>query len=100
MTDPGKIGWRNRIRPFGSGIYALASASLIMIATLPLYSALRPRTVLIIFSGLCIAFYFVWNWALYERPAELARKFPITSKELRRRKKELYDWLASQGRRR
>jgi hypothetical protein len=38
-------------------------------------------------------------WALVDRPAELDRKFPTSSKELRRRKKELYDWLDSLGRR-
>jgi hypothetical protein len=100
MTEPGKIGWRRRIRLFGNWIYSLASASLVMLATSPLYAALRIRSVLLIFIGLCVAFYFVWNWVLYERPAELEKKLPISSKEFRRRKKELYDWLAAQGRRR
>jgi hypothetical protein len=36
---------------------------------------------------------------LVDRPVELDRKFPTSSKELRRRKKELYDWLDSLGRR-
>ena len=53
----------------------------------------------LVFIGLWIGFYFAGVWALNERPAELAKKFPIASNELRRRKKEFYDWLASQGRR-
>jgi hypothetical protein len=55
--------------------------------------------ILSIFVGLCVGFYFVGIWVIIERPAELNRKFPITGKEFRRRKKELYDWLASQSRR-
>ena len=51
------------------------------------------------FVCLWIGFYFTGNWILVERPAELDRKFPISSKELRRRKKEFYDWVDSLGRR-
>jgi hypothetical protein len=38
-------------------------------------------------------------WTLVDRPTEPDRKFPTSSKELRRRKKGLYDWLDSLGRR-
>jgi predicted PurR-regulated permease PerM len=51
------------------------------------------------FVCLWIGFYFTGIWMLVERPAELDRKFPISSKELRRRKKEFYDWVDSLGRR-
>jgi hypothetical protein len=93
MTEPSKTGWRYRIRPVGSSMYAMASAVLATIAILPFYPALRPRSVLLIFVGLCVVFYFVWIWVFYERPAELEKKVPISSKELRRRKKEFYDSL-------
>jgi hypothetical protein len=48
---------------------------------------------------LWIGFYFTGIWMLVERPAELDKKFPISSKELRRRRKEFYDWVDSLGRR-
>jgi hypothetical protein len=40
-----------------------------------------------------IGLYGAGFWALVDRPVELDRKFPTSSKELRRRKKELNDWL-------
>jgi len=46
-----------------------------------------------------IGFYLAVFWALVYRQAELNKKFPISSQELRRRKKEFYDWLAARGRR-
>jgi 4-hydroxybenzoate polyprenyltransferase len=51
-----------------------------LIIILPLYG----------FSTLVLAF----AWRVYfERPKELDKKIPISSKELRRRKKEFYDSL-------
>jgi hypothetical protein len=41
--------------------------------------------------------YFVGLWIRSRE--ELNKKIPVSSKELHRRKKRLYDWLASQGRR-
>jgi hypothetical protein len=51
--------------------------------------------IFICLSLACIAGF----WALVDRPTAPDRKFPTSSKELRRRKKELYDWLDSLGRR-
>jgi hypothetical protein len=64
-----------------------------------LWHGLHIALTLLLFVGLWIGFYFAGVWASTERRAELERKFPISSKELRRRKKEFFDWLASQGRR-
>jgi predicted PurR-regulated permease PerM len=55
--------------------------------------------ILLTFVCLCIGFYFTGIWMLVERPTELERKFPVSSKELRRRKKEFYDWVDSLGKR-
>jgi hypothetical protein len=52
-----------------------------------------------IFVGLLVGGYAAGYWVSFERPKELAKKIAINSKELRRRKKEFFDWLASQGRR-
>ena len=54
---------------------------------------------LFVFVALWIGFYFTGVWAAVDRPAELNRKLPVSSKELRRRKKEFYDWLGTRGRR-
>ena len=39
-----------------------------------------------------MVFYALVEW-YWNRPAELATKFPISAKELRRRRKEFYDNL-------
>ena len=54
---------------------------------------------LLIFIGFWTGFYFAGLWAMVDRPAELDRKFPISNKELRARKKAFYSWLNSQRRR-
>jgi hypothetical protein len=51
---------------------------------------------LLIFMGIWLGFYAAGSWAFF---AQLNTKIPISGKELRRRKKEFYDWLASLGHR-
>jgi hypothetical protein len=63
------------------------------------WTGLHTAPTLLVFAGLWIGFYFAGIWAATDRPAELDKRFPISSKELRRRKKTFYDWLNSQGRR-
>jgi hypothetical protein len=64
-----------------------------------LFHGLRLGFLTVIFIALWIGIYFAGNWAAVDRPAELDRKFPTSSKQLRARTKAFYDWLASQGRR-
>lgn len=52
-----------------------------------------------ILGGLGIGFYFVGKWVFIDRPAELNRKYPTGSAELRRQRKAFFDSLASRGRR-
>jgi hypothetical protein len=52
---------------------------------------------LVIFVAFWIGFYFTGVWVAVDRPSELNRKLPLRGKELQRRKKEFYDWLASPG---
>ena len=52
----------------------------------------------ILLSILGVGLYFVGVWAAVDRPAELDKKIPVNSKELRRRRKQFYDWLTSMGR--
>jgi len=51
----------------------------------------------LIFIVLCVWCYFAGVWALIERPDELNRKYPLSGKELRRRRQQFYDWLDSLG---
>ncbi len=53
----------------------------------------------VILISLGIGFYFLAKWIVVARPAELDKKFPTISAELRRRKKEFFDSLASRGKR-
>jgi D-alanyl-lipoteichoic acid acyltransferase DltB (MBOAT superfamily) len=78
---------------------ATVYATLVVVMVRGLWHGLHVAVTLLLFVGLWIGFYFAGVWASTERRAELDMKFPTSSKELRRRKKEFYDWLASQGRR-
>jgi hypothetical protein len=92
------IGKKNIGRFYGvclATIYATLTTGI----AYSLWRELHIALVLLIFIALWIGFYFTGIWIAVNRPDELKRKSPISSKELRRRKQEFYDWLASQGRR-
>ena len=88
------IGKKALARAFGI-LLATVFAALI---TVLLARRLSPAVALPIFIVLWIVIYFAGVWS-EQRREELARKIPVNSKELRRRTKAFYDWLASQGRR-
>ena len=92
------IGKKNIGRLYGVCL-ATVYATLISGAVYGFWPGLHIALRLLIFLALWIGFYFTGIWTAIDRPAELDRKFPISSKELRTRKKAFYDWLASQGRR-
>jgi hypothetical protein len=92
------IGKKNVGRSYGACL-ATIYATLIIGTVYELSGGLHIILALLIFVVLWIGFYLAGVWAAVERPAELNRKFPISSKEVRRRRKAFRDWLASQGRR-
>jgi len=92
------IGKKNQGRFYGV-LLATMYATLVTGIIYGLWSALHIGSVVSIFVALWIGFYFTGVWAAGDRPAELKRKFPVSSKDLRRRKKEFFDWLGTQGRR-
>ena len=53
---------------------------------------------LVTFIVFAVVFYSFLEW-FRKRPDEIAKRVPTPSRELRRRRKAFYDWLASQGRR-
>jgi hypothetical protein len=89
MTRAGKL----RVQRLGIWLYALASAVLIIVAFGGLYPDFRPRSLLLVFVVLFILFSWVWRWVFFERGPELKKKIPVSSKELRRKKKEFFDDL-------
>jgi len=48
---------------------------------------------ILIYIAVSAIFTVAWTWVFFEWPAELKKKLPISSEELRRRKKEFYDSL-------
>jgi hypothetical protein len=72
------------------------------LATLVIYGFWRkmPIPLIILTSiALTIGFYRTGVWVFVERPDEIKKKVPISSKELSRRTKEFYAWVDSLGRR-
>lgn len=96
--DGNMIGKENAGRIYGA---CLATMWATLIATLLNESlhALSRRAVGVIFVALWMGFYLTGVWATGERKHELDKKFPLSSRVLRERKKELYDWLGSRGKR-
>ena len=89
MTRTGKP----RVQRIGAWLYALAFAVLTIVAFGGLYPHFRARALLVAFFALWILFSFVWRWVFFERGPELDKKIPLSSKELRRRKKAYFDDL-------
>ena len=91
------INKKNTGRLFGA-ILAATFGGLIA-ETIRLWLGLHLAAALLVFIALWVGFYFTGTWMIIERPAELDRKFLISSSELRKRKREFYDWVDSLGRR-
>jgi ammonia channel protein AmtB len=86
---------RKRIERIFGALFATTYAALI---TGGLSHQSRIATLLFVFVVSWIVIYFVGVW-IERRREELTKKIPVSGKELRRRTKQFYDWLASQGRR-
>lgn len=91
------ISKENSGRAYGV-VLAAIYATLITVTVHDVWPRLHIALALL-FIGLFVGIYFTGLWMLVYRPAELDKKFPLSSKELRRRKKEFYAWLDSLGHR-
>jgi hypothetical protein len=78
------------VQRLGSWLYALASAVLALVAFHP---NVRPIFLLVIFVAMWLLFRIAWGWIFFQRRAELDKKILVTSRELRKRKKEFFDSL-------
>jgi len=93
MTREKKTGWRRSVLRIGTAMQAILYAVLVTGIVWRFNPTHSYGALVLIFVGFCIAFYFLWIWVFVERPAELAKKLPISSKELRRKRQEFYDNL-------
>jgi hypothetical protein len=93
MAAPKKTGPLRPLYRAGLWVCALAPATLVTIAIEGFDPRLGPGIVLSVFLVSWVASYFVADWIMFERSDELRKKYPISSKELRRKNKEFYDNL-------
>src|ERR1700757_4440894 len=75
--------------------YAAIYGALIMMVICAYWPGMSIAVFLLLSSAVCIAVYWAGRW-IHARK-ELNKKLPVSSKELRRRKKDFYDRLAKQG---
>ncbi len=80
-------------------LLALVYMSMVAVAVPGLWQRIGTWLTAILLFLLGVGFCFVGVWVVVDRPAELQKKLPISSKQLRKQSKDFYDWLASQGRR-
>jgi hypothetical protein len=93
MTQNEKSGWRGPVLRVGAAMQAMMYAAVVTLIVWRFNPTLHFGALFLIFAGFSVAFYFLWIWVFVERPAELAKKLPISGKELRRKRQEFYDSL-------
>jgi hypothetical protein len=79
----------------GATMYAIVVTYVVYGVWPEMHFALISVTFAVLWIGFCLAIV----WAMLYRREELNTKFPISGAERRRRNKQFYDWLRSQGRR-
>ncbi len=88
-----KSGWRGPVLRIGAAMQAILYAGVVTLIVWQFNPTLRSGALFLIVGGFSVAFYFLWMWLFVERPAELAKKVPISGKELRRKMQQFYDSL-------
>jgi hypothetical protein len=73
-------------------VLATVFAIVVMFLVRSLFAGINPALMLLIFVGFWLGFFRTGVWIF-------TREFPITGAERRRKNKQFYDWLRSQGRR-
>jgi hypothetical protein len=90
-----KTGWSRSVQRITALLLAIVFAAAVILNLLPSHPAFDTKALFLLsgmFAGLCVAFYFVVIW-LFQRPAQLSKKLPISGKELRRKRESFYDSL-------
>ena len=98
MIEPKKPEWEITMRHAGSVVLAvpLALGAALIIWKLSFWRLISSNLGFVFFGVtalvFAVVFYSILEW-YWNRPAQLAKRIPISSKELRRRTKQLYDNL-------
>jgi hypothetical protein len=81
--------------------YGVVLATMFATLITDLVFGVWPRLHVALLLAMClvlgVGFYILGVWIISCRAEELKRKLPITGAERRRRNKQFYDWLRSQG---
>lgn len=102
MIRPKKLAWQISMRHAGNIVLAVPlAAGAALIAWKLSFWRILSQTLgfaffLVTFVVFAVVFYSLLEWYA-QRPDEIAKRVPITSKELRRRTKEFYDNLSKRG---
>lgn len=99
LTGRKRPGWQSSMLSLGTLVMmaTLAAGMALIVWRVFIWQRLSPTfgfgVLVVIFVVLTFALYVVWMWIFFEHPAEIAKKLPISGKELRRKKKQFFDNL-------
>ena len=104
MTRPERPAWEISVQKAGHVLISVlfAAAAALIVWKLSIWRLIGTNFglafFLVSFVVFAVVFYSFLEW-FRKRPNEIAKTVPTPSKEMRRKRKAFYDWLASQGRR-
>jgi len=96
IEKPEPYKWRTRLRFIISIVMGLITALFPVAFAWGVARNLSLTAMLAVYVGSVMVLSFAWR-LYFDRPEEVEKRIPISSREHRRRKKEFYDWLDSQG---
>jgi uncharacterized iron-regulated membrane protein len=86
---------KRSIGPFLGACYAAVFGTFMMVGLHSYWPDMSIWVLVLLSAGFFVAFYFAGLWVHVRN--EQNKKLPTNSRELRRKTKEFYDWLDSQG---
>jgi len=98
IEKPEPYKWQTRLGSIISIVMGVVTALFPVAVAWSVDRNLSSAAMLAMYVGSVVVLSFAWL-LYFDRPEELQKRIPISSREHRRRKKEFYDWLDSQGRR-
>ena len=98
IEKPEPYKWQARLRSIISIVMAVFTGLFPVAVARGIDRSLSLTAMLAVYVGSVVVLSFAWRLS-FDRPEELQKRIPISSREHRRKKKEFYDWLDSQGRR-
>jgi|SRR5581483_10688220 len=87
-----QYGWQRAIYAAGIGLFVALTGSCAVAVYWWMSTGHHVGTAAVIFLCSTVASILPWKW-YFDRPGELRKRLPVTSKELRQAKKDFYDDL-------